>query len=632
MGKRSRRLERREKRRNRILKTVTGVLSTAAGGFGFVNTEEGEEVFIPPSAMNGALDGDTVKAEITWEKDERGPVGRISEILHRGREFLVCQLVDNHTARPLNRNISQELKVSGSLKGAKRGDWVRLRLLKNGSKHTEALRGSVEEALDRAGTVRGDLLAVAREFDLPEPYSPEQEKAAMKLEPADCPGRADLTGLFAITIDPKDAKDFDDAVSIEDLSQKEWRIGVHIADVAAYIRPGTKFDKEARKRGFSSYIPGMFRPMLPRPLTSKISLAAGRESLAHSVLLKVRKRDGAVVGAERMFSKIVVKARLNYDEVQEAIEGHAPDSWNVPLKKAVSVLVRATAKMRARRKKTEQFLELETPEIRVLCDEQTQKILGLEHRIQKESDQLVEECMLAANSAVAEEVSLKPFAGLYRIHPEPEAEKLEEFSLFASTLLKRMPGDLANRSVCNEFLETLPDDHRKGVITSAFLRAMQRASYSSEPGLHYGLGKTRYSHFTSPIRRYPDLVLHQQLHAVAAHSRLHSKKILDMIAGECSKLEERNDEAYFAANDRMKMHYLESQNALESMKLYEAVVVKISSQGMICDIPEYGMRGFVPSRYLRRHTKRPPKPGDFIFLYLESLDFARGSAVFRPTL
>ena len=149
---------------------------------------------------------------------------------------------------------------------------------------------------------------------------------------------------------------------------------------------------------------------------------------------------------------------------------------------------------------------------------------------------------------------------------------------------------------------------------------------------HYGLGKTRYSHFTSPIRRYPDLVLHQQLHAVAAHSRLHSKKILGMIAGECSKLEERNDEAHFAANDRMKMHYLESQNALESMKLYEAVVVKISSQGMICDIPEYGMRGGVPSRYLRRHTKRPPKPGDFIFLYLESLDFARGSAVFRPTL
>ena len=631
MGKRSRRLERKEKRRNRTFKTVTGTLSTAAGGFGFVNAESGE-FFIPPSAMNGALDGDTVEVEITYEKDERGPVGRISKILHRGREFMVCQLLDNHTARPLNRSISQELKVSGSLKGAKRGDWVKLRLLKNGSKHTEALRGSVEEALDKAGTVRGDLLAVAREFDLPEPYSPELEKAAMKLEAAECPDRVDLSSLFAITIDPKDAKDFDDAVSIEELSPKEWRIGVHIADVAAYIRPGTKFDKEARKRGFSSYIPGMFRPMLPRPLTSKISLAAGKESLAHSVLLKVRKRDGAILGAERMFSKIVVKARLNYDEVQEAIEGHVPSDWDSTLKKAVASLARATAKMRARRKKQEQFLELETPEIRVLCDERTQEILGLERRVQKESDQLVEECMLAANSAVAEEISLKPFAGIYRIHPEPEAEKLEEFCLFASTILKKMPGDLANRAICNEFLDSLPDDHRKGVITSAFLRAMQRASYSPEPGLHYGLGKTRYSHFTSPIRRYTDLVLHQQLHAVAANSRLHSKKNLDLVARECSRLEERNDEAYFAANDRMKMHYLQSQNALESMKLYEAVVVKISSQGMICDIPEYGMRGFVPSRYLRRHTKRPPKPGDFIFLYLESLDFARGSAVFRPTL
>lgn len=631
MGKRSRRLERKEKYRNRVFKTVTGTLSTAAGGFGFVNTDSGE-VFIPPSAMNGALDGDTVEVEITYEKDERGPVGRISKILHRGREFMVCQLVDNHTARPLNRSISQELKVSGSLKGAKRGDWVKLRLLKNGSKHTEALRGSVEEALDKAGTVQGDLLAVAREFDLPEPYSPELEKTAMKLEPAECPDRADLSSLFAITIDPKDAKDFDDAVSIEDLSPKEWRIGVHIADVAAYIRPGTKFDKEARKRGFSSYIPGMFRPMLPRPLTSKISLAAGRESLAHSVLLKVRKRDGAVLSAERMFSKIVVKARLNYDEVQEAMEGKPPASWDAPLKKSIAALARATAKMRARRKKQELFLELETPDIRVLCDERTKQILGLERRVQKDSDKLVEECMLAANSAVAEEVSLKPFAGLYRIHLEPDPEKLDEFSLFASAILKRMPGDLSSRAVCNEFLESLPDDHRKGVITSAFLRAMQRASYSPEPGLHYGLGKTRYSHFTSPIRRYPDLVLHQQLHAVAANSRLHSKKNLDAVARECSKLEERNDEAYFAAGDRMKMHYLQSQNALESAKLYEAVVVKISSQGMICDIPEYGMRGFVPSRYLRRHTKRPPKPGDFIFLYLESLDFARGSAVFRPTL
>ncbi len=630
MGKRSRRLERKEKRLKRM-KTVNGVLSTAAGGFGFVNAADGTEVFIPPSGMNGALDGDTVETQITSERDERGPVGRVSRILNRGREFMVCELIDGHSARPLNRNISATIKISGSLKGAKKGDWVKLRLLDSGSKYTESLRGAVEEPLEKAGTVYGDLLAVAREFDMPGPYTPEFEAFAAKLQPSANVQREDLSSLFTVTIDPKDAKDFDDALSIED-GEKEWKIGVHIADVAAYVRPGTKLDREARRRAFSSYIPGMFRPMLPRPLTQKISLRQDADSLAHTVILTVRKRDGAITSTRRTFSLIRVNHRLNYDEVQEFIDGTAPETWTDELKNAVALLTKATRKMRARRKRREEFLSFDTPEIRVLCDEATHEIQGIERREQRESDELVEECMLAANSAVAEEISIANYAGIYRIHPEPEPEKLDEFTLFVAALLKRMPGDLTNRKVCNEFLDHLPDDHRKYVITANFLRAMARASYSPEPGLHYGLGKTRYSHFTSPIRRYSDLALHQQLHAAAENTRLRSKKTFTAIALECSKREERNDEAYFAANDRLKLHYLKSRNALETMKLYEGVVIKMSSQGMICDIPEYGLRGFVPARYLRSRTKRPPKTGDFIYLYLDSLDFSRGSAVFRPTL
>lgn len=630
MGKRSRRLERKEKRLKRM-KTVNGVLSTAAGGFGFVNAADGTEVFIPPSGMNGALDGDTVETQITSERDERGPVGRVSRILNRGREFMVCELIDGHSARPLNRNISATIKISGSLKGAKKGDWIKLRLLDSGSKYTESLRGAVEEPLEKAGTVYGDLLAVAREFDMPGPYTPELEAFAAKLQPSANVQREDLSSLFTVTIDPKDAKDFDDALSIED-GEKEWKIGVHIADVAAYVRPGTKLDREARRRAFSSYIPGMFRPMLPRPLTQKISLRQDADSLAHTVILTVRKRDGAITSTRRTFSLIRVNHRLNYDEVQEFIDGTAPETWTDELKNAVALLTKATRKMRARRKRREEFLSFDTPEIRVLCDEATHEIQGIERREQQESDELVEECMLAANSAVAEEISIANYAGIYRIHPEPEPEKLDEFTLFVAALLKRMPGDLTNRKVCNEFLDHLSDDHRKYVITANFLRAMARASYSPEPGLHYGLGKTRYSHFTSPIRRYSDLALHQQLHAAAENTRLRSKKTFTAIALECSKREERNDEAYFAANDRLKLHYLKSRNALETMKLYEGVVIKMSSQGMICDIPEYGLRGFVPARYLRSRTKRPPKTGDFIYLYLDSLDFSRGSAVFRPTL
>ena len=631
MGKRSRRMERKEKHRNRISRTVNGVLSTAAGGFGFVNAEDGTEVFIPPAAMNGALDGDTVEAGITFDRDARGPVGRITRILHRGRQFVVCELLDGHNARPLNRNLSRELKISGSLKGAKKGDWVNLRLLDSGSKFTEALKGSVEEPIGKAGTVYGDLLAVAKEFDLPGPYSPEFESFAAALHPVGNVTREDLTARFTVTIDPADAKDFDDALSIEDLG-KEWEIGVHIADVAAYVRPGSKLDREARKRAFSSYIPGMFRPMLPHSLTARISLRQDADSLAHSVILRIRKRDGAVLSTRRVFSRIRVNSRLNYDEVQDSIDGKVPDSWSSELKNAIAMLVSAARKMRARRRRREEFLAFDTTEIRILCDDATHEIRGMERRTQRTSEELVEECMLAANSAVAEEISVSPIAGLYRIHPEPEAEKLEEFSLFVSTLLKRMPGDLSNRKICNEFLDSLPDDHRKYVITTNFLRAMARASYSAEPGLHYGLGKTRYSHFTSPIRRYPDLVLHQQLHAAAENARLRSGKTLATIALECSRREERNDEAYFAANDRLKLHYLMQLHALEDMRLYEGVVIKISAQGMICDIPEYGLRGIVPARFLHSRSKRPPRAGDFIYLYLDSLDFSRGSAVFRPTL
>lgn len=620
-----------ERAAKRDLPKITGTLSTAQGGFGFVNTSDGFELFIPPSFLNGALDGDTVEAVVSDPHGELGPSGKITAILHRKRKFMVCRMTGTGTAQPLNRNIPIELRISGSVKGAKRGDWVNLRLLDNGSKFTERLRASMEEKIGPSGSVFHDLTAVSREFDLPPPYSAELEKTASLLRPDDPPERRDLTSLFAVTIDPEDAKDFDDAVSIENLSGTEWRIGVHIADVAAYVKPGTRLDKEARKRGFSSYIPGMFRPMLPHSLTRKISLNQGERSLAHTVLLRVRKKDGAVLSSERFFSSIEVKARLNYGEVQSAINGSVPENWSPALRKNIQMLHKAASLMRAFRMKNEEFLELETDEFHFSCDENF-NITGMEKRKQGESEQLVEECMLAANSAVASELSLKPVAGIYRIHPEPIPEKLEEFSRFASTVLKRATGDLFNREICNRFLKELPDDHRKGVIVSSFLRAMQRALYSPDPGLHFGLGKSRYSHFTSPIRRYSDLALHQQLHALAAKSRLRSRKTMEKIAAECSRLEERNDEAYFAATDRLKLHWLKAQNALENHAMYEGAVVKVSSQGMICDIPACGLRGFVPAGFLHRRSKHQPKPGDFIYLYLESLDFAKGRAVFRPTL
>ena len=224
---------------------------------------------------------------------------------------------------------------------------------------------------------------------------------------------------------------------------------------------------------------------------------------------------------------------------------------------------------------------------------------------------------------------------------------MDEFSFFMEKSFHIRTGDLMNRTNCCRFLEKLPDDHRKPVIVSNFLRSLPRASYLEENALHYGLGKYRYAHFTSPIRRYPDLVVHRQLWAADTNKTLKSKKTMAAIASECSIREERNDEAYFEANDRLKIHYLRMQGIDgEQVATYEGVISKVSSNGLLCDITDLGIYGFGPSKYLsmelnynrksrklkasRGHTEY--KIGNFIYLALDSLDMVHGRAVFRPVV
>ena len=326
----------------------------------------------------------------------------------------------------------------------------------------------------------------------------------------------------------------------------------------------------------------------------------------------------------------------------------APKDWSADLKKSLKLLIEVFEKMRVQRFKTEKFLNLDIPEIRVCCDEEKQEITGIERKIQGPSDQLVEECMLAANSAVASELIAKGIAGLFRVHPEPDPEKIAEFSSLMAQSLHFHTGDiLSSRDACIHFLESIPDDHRKPLILSNFLRSLPRAGYSVDPAIHYGLGKVQYSHFTSPIRRYADLTVHQQLWQADTNGRLRSKKSLKPIAEDLSDKEERNDNAYFAAVDRLKIHYLKQHGVMEDGTMYEGVITKITSSGLVCDIAELGLYGFVPMEKIRggafRRTKSKHKMkasnshteykiGDFVYLMLDSVDTVRGTAIFRPAL
>ncbi|OQA78934.1 MAG: Ribonuclease R [Lentisphaerae bacterium ADurb.Bin242] len=632
--------------------TATGIFSATASGFGFVSRGSGKpDVFIPVRAVANALDGDKVTVEIIDPRGHNnlGPVGRIAGILSRGRRFVVGELLHGRLLKPLDSRFNGTIRITGSVKGIQVGEWVKVRLLENGAKFTEALKGTIEERYGMAGKIAADLQAVVAEYDLCKPYTEEDNRAAARIQPAEI-ARTDLTRHFSLTIDPADAKDFDDAISILPGDKKgESILGVHIADVAAWVHAGTKLDKEASRRGFSSYLPGMFLPMLPGALTALISLREGVDSNAHTILFTIRESDGKILGSKRLHSTIRVAARLNYDEVQTFLEDpkSAPKKWSATLKKNLTALAGLVRKMRRNRRQTEHFLGIETTEVRVLCDSATLEITGLERKVQREADQLVEECMLAANSAVAGELIERRIPGIFRVHQEPDPEKLAEYSMLMENLFHLPTGDLTERANSEHFLENLPDDHRKPVILSYFLRSLPRACYSSEPALHYGLGKYRYTHFTSPIRRYPDLLVHRQLWALDSGGKgLKSKAFLEEAALNCSAQEERNDNAYFAANDRLKLHYLHRADTPDNElpPVYEAVITRTAPAGLLCEIIELGLYGFVPASKLagsmqyRKRSRRLKatrghsqyKSGDIIFLVLDSLDFARGRAVFRP--
>jgi len=661
MSKKDRNKKRRkaaEKRDDKIvpnMESVTGILNVATGGFGFVIPEKGgDDIFIPPKRISGAMTGDKVEVALTSDpfgkEKGRGPVGKILKILRRDRNSIVGELISGHKISPLNRKLVNDIAITGSLCGAKRGDWVEVTLKAHSKDFIVERRqkdnlqeGVVATVIGKAGTIKGDLQAIIKEYKLPLPYTDIQNNDADKLE-SEKIKRVDLTKLFTLTIDPLDAKDFDDAISYKQgENENEVEIGIHIADVAAWIQPGSKWDKLAKDRAFTSYLPGMTLPMLPKALTRKISLTADEIVPAHSLILIIDKITGKINKVkERCHSNIFVNKRLTYSEVQYAIDGKKPSDWTKEFLSSVMDLVELTRVMRAYRKKSEKFLELDTAEIHVMFDDELDEIIGVKAKTQRESEKLVEECMLAANSEIAKELIEKNTPGLYRTHEEPAPEKLEEFAAFMASTFGRSPGDLTSRVACNHFLKSLKDDEAKQVILSKFLQSLPRATYLEKVEMHYGLGKGRYSHFTSPIRRYADLLVHQQLWTKEFGGKVRTTPTIAKFATDIANKEKNNDEAYFAANDRMKLHYLQKLIDTKEIDIMEGSVTKIMSRGLLVDLKGLALYGFVPietlkgdfrvqdGRLVATQSHKAYKLGDKMSLLLNKIDFIKGSAIFSP--
>ena len=635
-----------ERKRRKHAGEINGIIRITTAGFGFITPDDGEntpadEIFVPAKFTADALDGDRVRVSILPPRKghpedlEHNDVGRVEEVIERSRTGFVGELLAGSVVRPLNSRLPDDVVLHGARHGAKRGDWVKVKY----DFSTGMLSGTIAGIIGRAGEISADLDAVMAEYDLQAPYSEKDDLESAAIEPRIIP-RTDCRNLTVVTIDPGDAKDFDDALSVEINPDGTYDLGVHIADVAAYIAPKSKFDNAAALRSFSCYLPGRTLPMLPPSLTKKISMVQNSDSLAHSVFLTVSSA-GEVIGSRRCHTLIKVRQRFDYDEVQKFLDsGKAPDSWDkecIPTVQKLAEVVRAMRKYRADH---ECFIELPLPEVRIICDEKSNQITGLEKRFSRESEQLVEECMLAANQAVGNELRQKNIAGIYRIHPIPEPEKTMEFSDLMHESFNLPVGDISDRETCRRFIESLPDDGKKEVILNLLLRSLPRASYSVRGDVHFALGKTFYAHFTSPIRRYPDLTVHQQLWNFDQKIRTRSGKTLEKIAAWAGEQEATVDEACYAAADRLKLRLLKDELENHPERLYDGIVVKVMAAGLQVEVNEFGLYGFVDRERLRpvrslnmRHgdpRKSEWKIGDYICLRLVGIDFARGSAKFMP--
>jgi ribonuclease R len=632
------------------LEYITGRITVKEGAFGFLDIAEStESVFIPPGYTYGAFSGDLVKVLITEPGNKRGPVGKVVEIVEPAFTFLLGQLAEEH-GRPLVRPLrsgSPDIRIDKAqleeFPQVTVGDWLKIEIVERTQKY---VKGSIIEKVGDAGNLNHELDAVMSEFGLDPMYTAEEEASAGRLKQRDIK-RTDLTRETIMTIDPTDAKDFDDALSIHNHDDpKLITIGVHIADVAAYISPNGVWQKKVRRRCFTAYLPGRMVPMLPKVLVSnRCSLVEGEDKPAHTVLLHINRETGKVEDYERFHSTINVKKRLNYKEVQEFADNKFKNpEWPTEVKGPLKELFELSLKMRQWRRENDKFIPLEAPEVRVLCDHNTMELTGLKHEKQGQSNQMVEEYMLACNVAVAKELTNKQLPGLYRVHPEPNPESIEEFTASAQSIYGLQPGDLSHRGNAVKFLNEISKLPEAEVISFDFLRMMQRALYSEKASIHYGLGKGLYSHFTSPIRRMSDLIVHQQLWELENGKAILSNKSCATEAVHITEMEGKIDDAYRAAILRFKLYYIRQQMD-GGLKQVQAFVSRITPKGMKVFIQDFGLYCSIHiknfdndyyelddfGRFLTgTSTGITFKCGDKIQVLLSDINFARRELIVKP--
>jgi ribonuclease R len=633
---------------------VEGTIVVHRDGYGFVIPKEklpgiGSDIYIPESSISSAMNGDTVKVEITLRKSGGRAEGRVVTVEKRARDTVVGQLrFDGEVffVAPMDEKLPSKILITDEVSEHK-DKIVEVKITRFPTE-THWPVGKIVAVIGFIDDPNVETNAIIKKFGLPTrfPDDVEAEVAALpdNLTDKDFIGRDDFRKRNTITIDPRTARDFDDAIDVESLPDGSFQLGVHIADVSHFVAPDSAMDTEARYRGTSVYFPDRVLPMLPEKVSNHLcSLNPGTDRLALSVMMHLS-RTGEVLDYSFHRSVIHSKERMVYEDVQRILDGDRMLEQRytpvVPFIRNIARLAQIIQKLRLARG----AIDFDLPEPLLTYDDEGM-VTGVTKSVRLFAHRIVEEFMILANEVVAHHLEENDIPSLYRVHEEPDPTKVQDFAEIVSGFgLKFQPKQMEPMEF-QKFIASIERRPEERMLSYLMLRSFKQARYSEENIGHFGLASDSYTHFTSPIRRYPDLIVHRVLKAAIARKKepVVPTAQLEAIAAESSERERLADQAERELFDWKKMLLMEQHLG----DTFAAVIIAVWKDGFTVELVDYFIEGFVPvaeilddyyqldpasHALIGRHTKQRFRLGDRITVQVVRVDKLFRRAYFLPVV
>lgn len=568
---------------------ITGKFQSTKSGYGFVVTEDSEQdIFISSDDINGAFHGDLVEVVILDSKRGLKPEGYISKVIERSLKSLVGTFDECKGygfVIPDNTKFTKDVFVSkNNCLHAKNKDKVVVEIINYGNKNTNP-EGVITEVIGNIKQPGAAVYCIARSYNLRINFDAEQLSQAMKLNNQsaianELSNRKDFRDIYTITIDGEDAKDLDDAITVEPVSDG-YILGVHIADVTHYVTEYSALDKEARKRGTSVYLPDRVIPMLPKDLSNGIcSLNAGEDRLCLSCVMKID-NSGNMISGEVVESVINVNRRCSYNEVQEYFDGKL--KFEGELSELLNNALNLSNKFKAKRMERG-LVDFDFPEAKIVLDKRGRAVKILPYE-RNDATMLIENFMLLANETVAETYFWMDMPFLYRVHETPDEDKVRKLASLLYGLGYTMKGKTTHSKDFQKILSEFEGKPEEAFVSRFVLRSMKQAKYSTESLGHFGLAVKYYSHFTSPIRRYPDLQIHRIIKEII-HNKMddcrieHYNNLLPDVASGSSNAERVAKEVERECDKLMKAQFMQRHIGEE----FEGIISSITGWGMYVEL------------------------------------------------